>query len=101
MSRCAFPMLVTCLALGASASAQSPGGPPACAKGYKDFWQNVDSSRFAKMSPERIAELSRAALRAYDACQAGDEQGVKVIFERLTNWDNDGGPGPFNPNIPR
>jgi hypothetical protein len=102
MTRLALSLLVTSLALGAtSVSAQSPGGQPACAKGYKDFWQNLDSSRSAKMPADRLAELNRAALRAYDACQAGDEQGARVIFERLTNWDNEGAPGPFNPNGPR
>jgi len=27
--------------------------------------------------------VSRLALRAYDACQAGDEQDAKALFDRL------------------
>jgi hypothetical protein len=27
--------------------------------------------------------MSRMALRAYDACEAGDEQDAKALFERL------------------
>jgi len=54
-----------------------------------------------KMSAEQIADLSRRALRAYDACQAGDEQGAKALFAKLPSWDSEGGPGPFNPNLPR
>jgi hypothetical protein len=72
-----------------------------CAKNYKDFWANLDRSRFAKMSAEQIADLSRAALRAYDTCQAGDDQEAKAIFAKLPNWDTEGGPGPNNPNLPR
>ena len=45
-----------------------------CAKDYKAFWDNLDRSRFAKMSAEQIADLSRTALRGYDACTAGDER---------------------------
>jgi hypothetical protein len=49
----------------------------ACAKDYKEFWQNFDQSGFAKMAADRIADLSRKAIRAYEACEAGDEQGAK------------------------
>src|SRR4249919_2123000 len=45
-----------------------------CAKDYKDFWQNLDRQKFAKMSAEQIADLSRTALRGYDACTSGDER---------------------------
>ena len=49
----------------------------------------------------RSGRTQRETLLTVLRLAAGDEQGVKAIFERLTNWDNDGGPGPFNPNIPR
>ena len=45
-----------------------------CAKDYKDFWENFDRSRYAKMSSEQIADLSRTALRGYEACNSGDER---------------------------
>jgi len=53
-----------------------------CAKDYKDFWANFDSSRYAKMSAEQIADLSRTALRGYDACSAGDERFTAESFFR-------------------
>jgi hypothetical protein len=53
------------------------------------------------MSAEQIADLSRRALRAYDTCQAGDEQEAKALFAKLPHWDSEGGPGPVNPYIPR
>jgi hypothetical protein len=33
-----------------SVSAQTSGGPPACAKDYKDFWDNLDRQKSGKMS---------------------------------------------------
>jgi opacity protein-like surface antigen len=89
------------LAFVAAAALTSSAMAADCAKDYKDFWENLDRSRFAKMSAQQIAALSRAALRAYDTCQAGDEQGAKAIFAKLPNWDREGGPGPNNPNLPR
>ena len=37
----------------------------------------------ARISAEQLAGVSRMALRAYDACQAGDEQDAKALFKRL------------------
>ena len=55
-----------------------------CAKDYKSFWENLDRSRFAKMSAEQIADLSRTALRGYDACTAGDERfTAENFFKKL------------------
>src|SRR2546423_10427037 len=67
--------LASGLAAGATgASAQTYGGARSCAKDYKDFWETLDRSKFAKMSAEQIADLSRTALRGYDACTAGDDR---------------------------
>jgi hypothetical protein len=54
-----------------------------CGKAYKDFWERIDRERYAKISPEQLAGVSRMALRAYDACQAGDEQDARALFEKL------------------
>ena len=89
------------LAVVTAAALSAPAMAANCAKDYKDFWENFDRSRFAKMSAEQIAGLSRTALRAYDACQAGDEQGAKALLEKLPSSDSEGGSGPFNPNLPR
>jgi hypothetical protein len=54
-----------------------------CGKLYKDFWQTRDSESYARTSSEQLAGISRMALRAYDACQAGDEQDAKALLARL------------------
>ena len=54
-----------------------------CGKLYKDFWQTRDPESYAQTPPERLAGVSRLALRAYDACQAGDEQDAKALLARL------------------
>ena len=70
-------------ALGAAALS-APAMAADCAKDYKAFWDNLDRSRFAKMSAEQVADLSRTALRGYDACTAGDERfTAQNFFKKL------------------
>jgi hypothetical protein len=54
-----------------------------CGKLYKNFWQTRDAESYARISSEQLAGISRMALRAYDACQAGDEQDAKALLARL------------------
>ena len=54
-----------------------------CSKLYKEFWEKRDPQSYARISPEQLAGVSRMALRAYDACEAGDEQDAKALFDRL------------------
>ena len=82
-------ILIAALASGLAAgvtsvNAQTYGGARSCAKDYKDFWQNLDRQKFAKMSAEQIADLSRTALRGFDACTAGDERfTADNVFKKL------------------
>ena len=62
------------LAIVAIGALSAPAMAANCAKDYKDFWQNLDREKFAKKSADQIADLSRTALRGYDACTAGDER---------------------------
>ena len=62
------------LAVLAVGALSAPAMAANCAKDYKDFWQNLDREKFAKLSAEQVADLSRTALRGYDACTAGDER---------------------------
>jgi len=72
------------LAAVAAAAFGAPAMAADCAKDYKAFWENLDRSRFAKMSAEQIADLSRTALRGYDACTAGDERfTAQNFFKKL------------------
>ena len=54
-----------------------------CSRLYKDFWEKMDREKYAKISAEQLAGVSRLALRAYDACQAGDDVDAKVQFDNL------------------
>jgi hypothetical protein len=54
-----------------------------CGKAYKGFWEKLDREKYSKISPEQLAGVSRMALRAYDACQAGDDLDARALFERL------------------
>jgi len=54
-----------------------------CSRLYKDFWEKMDREKYAKISAEQLAGVSRWALRAYDACQAGDDVDAKVQFDNL------------------
>ena len=54
-----------------------------CGGLYKDFWRKLDLEKYARISAEQLAGVSRMALRAYDACQAGDEPDADALFGRL------------------
>ncbi len=90
------------LALAVSAGSVSARASIDCGKAYKDFWQGLDRERFAMLSAEQVAGISRMALDAYDACLAGDEHEANALFGRIALWDGrrDQSTGPFNPNLP-
>ena len=62
------------LAVVAISALSAPALAANCAKDYKEFWENMDRARYAKMSAEQIADLSRTALRGYNSCTSGDER---------------------------
>jgi len=70
------------LAVLASPAAMAQGKMD-CGKAYKGFFEKLDREKYAKISPEQLAGVSRLALRAYDACQEGDEVDAKGRFDRL------------------
>jgi hypothetical protein len=86
--------LAACLALAVVWSNDQPSlqveGKMDCGKLYKDFWQTRDPQSYARISSEQLAGVSRLALRAYDACQAGDEQDARALLARLR--EHRGGP---------
>ena len=75
--------LIGVVALGVMAGAAVAQTKMDCSRLYKDFWEKFDQQKYAKISAEQLAGVSRMALRAYDACQAGDEQDAKALFDRL------------------
>ena len=76
--------LIGLVALGVMAGAATAQTKMDCSRLYKDFWEKFDREKYAKISAEQLAGVSRMALRAYDACQAGDEQDAKALFDRLS-----------------
>jgi hypothetical protein len=77
------------LAMIAVGALSAPAMAANCAKDYKDFWQSLDREKFAKLSAEQIADLSRTALRGFDACTAGDERfTADNFFKRLQSDAN-------------
>ena len=54
-----------------------------CSRLYKEFWGKLKNDNYARISAEQLAGVSRMALRAYDACQAGDEWDASALFKRL------------------
>ena len=62
------------LAILAAGALSTPASATDCGKDYKDFMTNFNRDKLAAMSAEDIADLSRTALRGYDACTAGDER---------------------------
>ena len=69
--------------LGLTAGTAAPQPNFDCDKAYKSFWERLDREIYAKMPPEQLVVLSRKALRIYDACQTGDVEDAKGLFERL------------------
>jgi hypothetical protein len=76
-------VVIGIVALGLVAGAAVAQGKMDCGKAYKGFWEKLEREKYSKISPEQLAGVSRLALRAYDACQAGDEQDAKALFQRL------------------
>jgi hypothetical protein len=65
-----------------------------CGKLYKNYWQTRDAESYARISSEQLAGISRMALRAYDACLAGDEQDAKALLARLIGRSGENLPQP-------
>jgi hypothetical protein len=60
-----------------------PAAAADCAKDYKAFWDQFNAGPAKDLSGDKYAIVSRQALRAFDACSAGDENSSKSIFARL------------------
>jgi anti-sigma-K factor RskA len=82
--------LAACLALAMGRFIHTqPGTSPKhattmdCSRFYKEFWGKLENDKYERVSAEQLAGMSRMALRAYDACQAGDELDANALFRRL------------------
>ena len=80
MLRSTFVGLVTLGLMVGPAAAQ---GKMDCGSTYKGFWDKFQQEKAGSMTPDQLANVSRLALRAYDACQAGDEFNARKLFDDL------------------
>src|SRR5262245_964325 len=71
--------LIGLAALGLMAGAVSAQGKMDCSAAYKGFMDKFQPDQGA-MAGDQIANVHRLALRAYDACQAGDEFNARQLF---------------------
>jgi anti-sigma-K factor RskA len=84
--------LAACLALAIARFSYIHVGQPSqsqhagmdCGRLYKEFWERFDRQTLARMTADQLADVSRLALRAHDACAAGDEQNAATMFDRLS-----------------
>jgi hypothetical protein len=77
MLRSTFVALV---ALGLTVGHLAAQGKIDCGVTYKAYWDKFQQETGgASIAADELANVSRLALRAYDACQAGDES----LFDEL------------------
>ena len=78
-------LALSAVAIVGAASLATPAMAQNCAKDYKDFWDSLGRSSFAKQATgDQMAQVTRYALRAFDACTAGDARfTTKSFFEQL------------------
>jgi hypothetical protein len=71
--------LIGIAALGVIAGGASAQGKMDCGALYMTALQKFP----ANLPAEKVADINRIALRAYDACSAGDEFNAKAFFDML------------------
>ena len=74
------PALIGFALLAFSSAAISAQDQIDCGSAYKS---SLDRLRQKQLSPERLAALSRQALRIYNACQSQDLTNARSLFEGL------------------
>ena len=54
-----------------------------CASEYRSFWDKFNNGPAKQLTAEQLAIVNRQALRAFDGCNAGDENTTRSIFQKL------------------
>ena len=85
------------LAFVAAAALSAPALAADCAKDYKAFWDNLDRSRMAKMSPEQFADLSRRNI-ALAPIKMNTDGGMHPVFVEAVK-KNQVGVAPQEPSL--
>lgn len=54
-----------------------------CNNEYRSFWEKFNNGPAKELTGPQLAIVNRQALRAFDGCNAGDENTTKSIFQKL------------------
>jgi hypothetical protein len=71
------------VALAASPASAERGD---CAANYREFWDLMQRYGSAKPPTEDLVATQRQGLRAFDACQAGDEASFANFWENMRRF---------------
>jgi hypothetical protein len=69
-----------------SRSKPSAQGNIDCGAFYKATTEQFHKQRAANLAPDKVAEFHRLALRAYDACTAGDQFKARNYWDEVERW---------------
>lgn len=75
-------LAVAALSVFAAAPAQAATN---CNAKYLEFWQKFADMGRANLNAEQAVAINRAGVRAYDACQAGDEIGSLEFWQNFAD----------------
>ncbi|WP_088344368.1 MULTISPECIES: hypothetical protein [Rhodomicrobium] len=84
MIKTAFAVAIIAVAASTCAHAASTD----CISKYDDFWEKMRQYGNAKPSAEAVVEANRRGLRAFDACQAGDETNFSQFWDNMKRYGN-------------
>jgi hypothetical protein len=59
-----------------------------CGASYKAAIERFHKDRAVDLAPDKIADIHRLALRAYDACTAGDQFNARDYWEQVERWSS-------------
>jgi len=59
-----------------------------CSAKYDDFWEKMRQYGNAKPKTEDVVAVSRLGVRAFDACQAGDEVKFDDFWDKIKQYSN-------------
>ncbi|WP_170937170.1 MULTISPECIES: hypothetical protein [Rhodomicrobium] len=74
------------VAIFAAPSAQAASND--CISKYKDFWDKQNEYANAKPSIEDVIATNRQGIRAFDACQSGDEVKFDDFWDKIKQYSN-------------
>jgi hypothetical protein len=80
--------LLAAAAVAAFAAAPAQAAKTDCIGKYDTFWQKMQQNGNAKPATEDVVATQRMALRAFDACEAGDEANFANFWQDLQRYGN-------------